>query len=190
MAAKTDDVASASTPAQAFRLARSTWLAGERVEMGVLSTELGISRPTLYKWCGDRSRLLTDVIWSVTDATLDDLVKGSEHLRGVERLVAIEEGFIEAIAASPAMEAYLGNETHAAVRLLTSRGGFRDRLIDRVSRDIANESARADLVLREDPDLLAWAIVRLTEGIIYNDAVGSVEPELDRARDVIRLIIG
>ncbi len=42
---------------------------------------------------------------------------------------------------------------------------------------------------RVAPDLLAYAVVRLTEGFIYNDALGTVEPAVDRAAQVVALML-
>jgi hypothetical protein len=36
------------TPLDALGLARRRWLAGERLDMGALAKELGVSRATLY----------------------------------------------------------------------------------------------------------------------------------------------
>src|SRR5689334_9858015 len=55
------------TPLDALGLARRRWLAGERLDMGGLAAELGISRATLYSWVGSRERLLGEVIWSFAE---------------------------------------------------------------------------------------------------------------------------
>src|SRR5690242_2266002 len=52
------------TPVDALALARRRWLAGERLDMGALAKELGVSRATLYSWVGSRERLIGEVIWS------------------------------------------------------------------------------------------------------------------------------
>jgi len=45
-------------PLDALRLARRRWLAGERIDMGALARELGVSRATLYGWVGSREKLI------------------------------------------------------------------------------------------------------------------------------------
>jgi hypothetical protein len=37
--------------------------------------------------------------------------------------------------------------------------------------------------------LIAYAIVRLIEGLIYNDAIAAVEPRLDEAGEIARLLL-
>ena len=42
---------------------------------------------------------------------------------------------------------------------------------------------------RVEPDSLAYAVVRLTEGFIYNDALATVEPAVDRAAEIVALLL-
>jgi AcrR family transcriptional regulator len=170
-----------ATPADAFRAGRKTWLTGERLDMAALAASLGISRPTLYKWCGDREQLLTDIIWSITESTFERALRETEGLRGTERVLAVARQFLSVLAASAALRAYVRNETHAAIRLLTKRGGFQDRLVDKVAVFLAEERARGNLATSADARLVAYAIVRVSEGAFYNDAIAAVDPRLDDA---------
>jgi hypothetical protein len=43
---------------------------------------------------------------------------------------------------------------------------------------------------RADPDALAYAVVRITEGFIYNDAILAVEPAVDEAAAIVALLLG
>jgi AcrR family transcriptional regulator len=155
--------------------------------MAALALSLGVSRPTLYKWCGDR--LLTDVIWSVADVTLDDIIAKSARMRGANRVIHVATRFAAAITESPPLNTYIRNETHNALRLLTTRGGFQDRLVDKVAEFLRAEVERGPLELRADARSVAYAIIRVTEGFIYNDAIAAVEPRLTELSDVIRLIV-
>jgi Tetracyclin repressor-like, C-terminal domain len=42
---------------------------------------------------------------------------------------------------------------------------------------------------RIDPAALAYAVVRVTEGFIYHDAITTVEPELERAARIVALLL-
>ena len=53
-------------------LARRRFLAGERLDMTALATELGVNRVTLYRWVGSREKLLVEVIWDLGTRTLRD----------------------------------------------------------------------------------------------------------------------
>ena len=64
-----------STP---FRLARRTFLAGERIDMQTLARSLGVDRATLYRWVGSRERLLTEILWSLIEPTVTALGKARD----------------------------------------------------------------------------------------------------------------
>jgi hypothetical protein len=54
---------------------------------------------------------------------------------------------------------------------------------------LAEEGARSNLPPSADARLVAYAIVRVGEGAFYNDAIAAVDPRLDDAVDIVRLII-
>src|SRR3954465_3525214 len=58
------------TPYDALRAARRQWLAEQRLDMGALAAELGISRATLYNWVGDRERLIGGGPWSFAQQSI------------------------------------------------------------------------------------------------------------------------
>ena len=66
------------TPLDALRLARRSWLAGERLDMGALAKELGVSRATLYSWVGSRERLIGEVIWSFAEEGLRQATEAAQ----------------------------------------------------------------------------------------------------------------
>src|SRR3989442_12873102 len=59
-----------ATPLDALHAARRMWLADQRIDMGALAAELGISRATLYNWVGGRERLTAEVLWAIAEATI------------------------------------------------------------------------------------------------------------------------
>jgi len=50
------------TAMDAFKLARSKWLAGERLDVGRIAQELGVGRATVFRWVGTRENLYGEVI--------------------------------------------------------------------------------------------------------------------------------
>ena len=181
-----------ATPADAFRAAKDTYLAGRRLDMRELAGSLGVSRTTLYRWSGDRDRLLTDVIWSITEAGIRQFELATEQLRGRARLRLGIELFLQMVAADRPLHAFIANETHAALRLMTTdRGGtgHQDRLVAELARIIAEENAREDMNLGADPHLVAYTLVRALNGFVYNDSIAAVEPKLDKAMEVVDFIL-
>jgi tetracycline repressor-like protein len=51
------------------------------------------------------------------------------------------------------------------------------------------EQASGTLAPKADADVLAFAVVRVTEGFIYNDALATVEPAVDRAAEIVALLL-
>src|SRR5215510_9575506 len=80
------------TPLDALRLARKRWLAGDRLDMGALAEELGISRATLYTWVGSKDRLLGEVLWSFAADGLEQAIAQAEGA-GADYVVDVFERF-------------------------------------------------------------------------------------------------
>ena len=57
----------------AFRLARRTFQAGDRVDMQTLARTLHVDRVTVYRWVGSREQLLTEILWSLIEPTIVNL---------------------------------------------------------------------------------------------------------------------
>ena len=180
------------TPAAAHEAAREVFLSGRRLDMLELSRRLGVGRTTLYRWCGHRERLLSDVIWSLTEERIHAFEAATVGLRGKERLREGIRLLMESAAHDPALHAFLRNETHAALRLMTAPGAgdtLHDRLIAELSRLIREENERTDLHLRAEPEVVAMTIVRVMEAFIYNDTIARVEPRIDEAMRVLDFLL-
>ena len=180
-----------ATRAAAFAAARRRYLTGERIEMRALAGELGVSRATLYRWTGPREQLISDVVFSLSDDVFERAKRATAHLSGAERLLAVFRRHVNALVSAPALQAFLRNETHAALRILTGRGGsVQARTVARVAELYREEQAAGTFRPRADPDVLAYAVVRITEGFIYNDAIAAVEPAVEQAAAIVELLLG
>lgn len=181
--------AAQATPADAYVAATRTYLAGQRVDMRQLAGELGVSRNTLYRWTGGREQLIQEVAWSLSQAVIADVWKKSENLEGTDRLIEAMRQYVLTIVGSHALQSFVRNETHVALRLLTARGVFQDRLVAEVQRLLDEETARGHFTPRSATDKLAYGVVRLMEGFVYNGALIETDPaSIDDALAVIRLL--
>jgi AcrR family transcriptional regulator len=179
-----------ATPAGAFRAARAMFLRGERLDMRSLAAELGISRATLYRWCGHRDRLLSDVLWSLSHQLFERAKADHRDKQGAERVLAIFRQHVGGIVSAPPLQGFLKQETHAALRLLTSEtSGVQPRTVEDLAELLGEEHEAGALELRADADTLAYAIVRMTEGFIYHDAVVGAEPDVERAASMVALLL-
>lgn len=180
-----------ATPADAYALATRAYLAGERIDMRQLAVELGISRNTLYRWTQSRERLIQDVAWELSRATIEEVWRSTSRRRGSSRLLEALRLYVEAILGSHALRSFVRNETYTALRLLTSRGPFQDRLVAEVQRLIDEEAARGHWTPpSRDTGVLAYGIVRLIEGFVYDDALVQDSAAAGDALAVIGLLLG
>ena len=178
------------TPAAAFHAARRMFLKGRRVDMRALAEELGISRPTLYRWTGQREQLLSDVLWSLSDEIFQRARQEHPRHEGAKRLLAIYRKHVGALVEAQPLHVFLRQETQVALRVLTSPlGGVQRRTVQRLAELYREEQEAGAFQPRVDPDLLAYAVVRLTESFIYNDTLATVEPAVDRATEIVALLL-
>jgi AcrR family transcriptional regulator len=179
-----------ATPAAAFRSARRMYLEGRRVDMIALANELGVSRTTLYRWTGHREQLLADILWSLSNEIFERAKADHPEHTGPERLLAIFRQHVGALVEAEPLHAFLRQETQAALRILTSpTGGVQPRTV-RSLAELYREEERAGVFQPGiDPDTLAYAVVRVTEGFIYNDALLTIEPEVERAARIVGLLL-
>ena len=178
-----------SSPLDALKLARARWLKGERIDMGALATELGISRATLYTWVGSKERLIGEVLWSFAEEGLRQsraAAKGS----GAEYITGVFEHFDRMNAAFPPLRRFIEQDPELALRLLTSKHGpVQERMIA-ATRELLTEQVEAGaLVPALDVDTLAYLIIRVAESFTYSDVITGSEPDVDKAVEVVRLLL-
>jgi AcrR family transcriptional regulator len=178
------------TPADAFRAAVATVTAPRRLDMGRLAAELGVSKATLYRWTGTREQLLAEVVRYQAETVLDRADRATADRRGVERIVEILRAFVTATAASPTIRFLVRNEPHVAMRILTQRGGLvQVAMLDRLVAVLEAEQRRGALTLRAPAPTLAYAMIRVTEGFVYREAGDDIDPDVEDAVAIVRLLL-
>jgi AcrR family transcriptional regulator len=190
-AARDSDLTPArATPAAAFRAARRMFLQGRRLDMQALAAELGVSRATLYRWTGHRDQLLSDVLWTLSDEIFEQARADHPEHTGAERLLAIFRQYLGVLVQARPLHVFLQQETHAALRILTSReAGVHPRTVLALAELLREEQDAGAFAPKSDLNSLAYAVVRVTEGFIYNDAIVAVEPEVERAAGIVALLL-
>src|ERR1700754_3252943 len=82
-----------ATPAAAFAAALDMFRRGERLDMAALASQLGVARTTLYRWTGDRDRLLSDVVWADMESLLQHFTdRTTTH--GADRIQEVADGYL------------------------------------------------------------------------------------------------
>ena len=188
--ASTDLGTSARTGAdEAFRLARRAFLAGERIDMQRLAAELGVNRVTLYRWVGNRARLLGEVAWALAERTIDVELERSET-RGGERIAEVLTRFIEAVRTNDGMRRTVAQEGPVVVRLMTAgEGAVQPRLVEKFRTILEAEVDSGAFTPTAPLDEIAYALVRVSEACVYLDLLVDQHPDLDRVGRMIRAVI-
>jgi AcrR family transcriptional regulator len=177
------------TPAAAFIRARQQFRDGVRLDMGALASDVGVARATLYRWTGDRDRLLADVCMADLDAVMTylDGAVGGEGAARLEQLVA---QFLETLAGNGALHRFLEQEGEHGMRIVTAADGrVRPRIVERLAEVIEREAAEHNYHPPAEPRVLADGIVALGERFLYHNGSPSLNPDPATARVVIRLLL-
>jgi AcrR family transcriptional regulator len=184
-------VASRPTALDAFRRARRTFLDGQRVDMGLLSHDLGVNRATLYRWVGSREQLLVEILWSLTHRTFEKLLANPDTVhRARSRSAAVLDGWLRAVIASTAMQAFVQNEGDLALRLLTTRAmDYQSRLLGFI-RGLLADDLHAKRLRTEIPiEDLTYVVVRIIESYVYLSLITGEQPDADRASRVLQALL-
>lgn len=174
----------------AFKLARRTFLAGEKVDMQHLLAELQVDRATLFRWVGNRDQLLAEVIWSLAEPAFHGAVaeaKGS----GPERIVDATTRFVRAVIEAEFFVRYMRREQQRALRLLTTRATpFQHRLVAEIETFLAQEKAASGLSYPLPIHDLAYVITRIAESYVYADLITGETPDATKAEAAFRALLG
>jgi AcrR family transcriptional regulator len=177
-------------PLDVLHAARRKFLRGEKLDMQALATELGISRATLYRWVGSREQLLGEILWSLSELGLREAEEAAGGASGAERVLRFYEHFTRLTAAHKPTRRLMQEDVETGLRLLTSNQGVQhQRLIDHTRRLLETEVAAGRLHLRLDPADLAYVMVRIGESFIWREFITGEEPDVDKAVEVVRLLL-
>ena len=187
LAAGTD--AQRPTPYDALGAARHMWLADQRIDMGALAASLGISRATLYNWVGDRDRLITEVLWSLTERTYQQ-AREAANGTGAAYISDVIEHYLNALADSEPTRRFIERDPEFALGVLTSkRTTYQRRLIAVLADLIAEQMRDTDYVPPLEPESLAYVLIRIGESFIFNDVITGSEPDLSKAIQASRVLL-
>jgi AcrR family transcriptional regulator len=173
-----------------LRVVTEQYVNGQRVDVTVVARRLGVGRATIYRWFGSREALLGEVI----ARELEQLIAAKREQvtrRGAIGLLDVFDRINRSLAKSPALRRLLEQERDVAMRLLTrSDGVVQPRAVASVEALIVAEAAAGTFEPPADPETLAYAIVRLAEAFLYNDAAIGIRGDHRRLRDVEAALLG
>ena len=91
---------------------------------------------------------------------------------------------------APALLRFVEQERDAALRILTMDGIPQRRMVGNITRLIENEVHDGAYEPPVEPATLAYAIVKLAEAFLFNDAAAGMRGDVDRLRDVEAALLG
>jgi AcrR family transcriptional regulator len=177
--------------------------------MQALARTLNVDRATLYRWVGSREQLLSEILWSLIDPTIEKLRKAhcqpgqsatpsqslavpgpSLAVPGPSPAAAVITGTVRAVIANQGMQRFLDREGDLALRLLTTKAsGFETRLIGLIGELIREEAESGRLTAAVPIDDLPYVLVRIMESYIYLGLITGEHPDPDRAARVINALL-
>ncbi len=166
------------------------FLRGRRIDIRAIAAELGVARPTIYRWLGSREDLIGEVLILAADPLLDD-ARANARGRGGRVLLDTFDRFNRSLADAPALRQFVEQEHDAALRIICSGAGrVQPHLVARIAGLIEDEVRRGSYEPRVEPSTLAYAIVRLAEAFLFNDAVAGMRGDVDRLREIEAALLG
>jgi AcrR family transcriptional regulator len=165
------------------------YLHGKRVDVQAIAAQLGLGRTTIYRWFGSREGLVGETVARAAEPLFDEARAGATGQGGVALLDTFDR-INRALAAAPALRSFLELERDA-LRILTSSGGIVHRRAVRKIQDFVEAEVRAGTFHPPvEPSTLAYAIVRLAEAFLFNDATAAMRGDVDRLREIEAALLG
>jgi AcrR family transcriptional regulator len=172
-----------------LHLALNRYLHGERVDVQAIAAQLGLGRTTVYRWFGSREGLIGETVALAAEPLFDEARAGAKGDGGVALLDTFDR-INRALAAAPALRTFLELERDA-LRILTSSGGVTHRrAVAKIESFIEHEVRAGTYDPPVDPSTLAYAIVRLAEAFLFNDATAAMRGDVERLREIEAALLG
>ncbi|MGO9322114.1 MAG: QsdR family transcriptional regulator [Solirubrobacteraceae bacterium] len=180
----------ASTRQEALGLARKRFLACERIDVQAIARELGLARATMHRWFQTRELLIGEVLATLAEERLS-AIRREAGGSGVPALLETLDRFNREVAATRGMRALLAQEQERALRILTSSAGVvQPRVVACIERLIDAEVRAGEFHPPTPPEVLAYAMTRLGEAFLYNDALAGIRGDTERLYQVQAALLG
>ena len=180
----------AATREEVLATALHHYLRGRRLDLRSIAAELGVGRTTIYRWFGSREGLLGEVLFNASEPLLDESRRRARG-RGGRMLLDTFDRFNRGLADSPALRTFVEQERDAALRVITDGAGYlQPHIVARITQLIEEEARAGHYQPPVDPETLGYAIVKLAEAFLFNDAAAGMRGDVDRLRQLEAALLG
>jgi AcrR family transcriptional regulator len=165
------------------------YLRGERIDVRAIAAELGLGRTTVYRWFGSREGLVGETIARAAEPLFDQARADAKGVGGGALLDTFDR-INRGLAAAPALRSFLELERDG-LRILTSSAGIvHQRAVAKIQGFVEDEIRTGSYRPPVDPATLAYAIVRLAEAFLFNDATAAMRGDVERLREIEAALLG
>ncbi len=162
----------------AVRLARSRYLARDRIDMQSLASELGIGRTTLYRWVGDRESLISEVLVELVGVSLRQSSIEARG-KGLDRIVDEMRLFMETTASFLPLRHLVQTEPELGLRVMIAPGSVVSKAIaEGLGRELFGSGQGWT---RDEAFELASDLTQIGMAYVWGNIATHSPPEIDRA---------
>jgi AcrR family transcriptional regulator len=180
----------AASRGEVLAAATRRFRSGDRIDVQAIAAELGVGRATVYRWFGSRIGLVGEVIVAELDTLVAD-ARAAAPGAGAPALLDTFQRINRTLATAAPLRRFLEHERETGLRLLTSSAGpVQPRAVDAIAALIDAEARAGAWAPPIDPQTLAYAVVRLYEAFVYNDAVAGIRGDVERLAEVEAALLG
>jgi AcrR family transcriptional regulator len=179
----------AATREEVLTTALRAYLHGERIDVQAIAAELGLGRTTIYRWFGSRDGLIGETVARAAEPLFDD-ARAAAQGRGGTALLDTFDRINRGLADAPALRGFLELERDALPLLTSSVGIVHPRAVAKIQSFIEDEVRAGTYAPPVDSATLAYAIVRLAEAFLFNDATAAMRGDVERLRELEAALLG
>jgi len=166
------------------------FLACHLIDVQAIAAECGIGRATLYRWFGSRDRLIGEAMLGVVSQRIAD-AREQVGGHGAKALLDTLDLVYRGLSAAPHVRYFIDQDRATALPLMTSSSGaLHPRMVEITKGLIDAEVEGGHYEPPTDSATLAYVLVRLTEGLLFNYAEDDMPKDLERTREVIAVLLG
>ncbi|MGV0740525.1 QsdR family transcriptional regulator [Mycobacterium syngnathidarum] len=166
-----------------LRVAVEMFLTGKRIDVNAIAAQLGLGRTSIYRWFGSREGLLGAAIAHQLKRMFT-YAERTSRATGAQRLTEVLDHCVRWLVEDDSLRTYFDNESTGALRLITRSDGLVHSAAVAAVESLIERAETEGYHPPISRDTLAYALVRLWEAFLYNDAVAGFRGDVDRLQQV------